>query len=1030
MQNLNKESNIFNKELLSLIEYAKWELYHFSLLKNTPKLTEIELILIDKELLKKWKEKSGYNKFKKQIFSYLFTLKKIKNQKEKINTENENLNNKWEKMIEDKIINPNNLKSLQKIDLSGFYLSLKANTINAYKSYEVISSKLFNIFSDFINYKIIVQGYYNKNKLIIPMNYKNEMSLTTSFKSEEYFLETIYLNNKNDIEDILAILPNDNNICEQIEKYYLNNNIDNLVKNLFVNLEEKNNQYFSEFIDNNANKIQYKLINKKYIHLIPERDPIENNNNNIEIDSLNYDKNIIEDKKENELEQLKLILSQKIKILQDVNKRINERKKNIIEIKSNSNTEKNLENIKNKYQEKVKEFENKQKELSIKKENLKNKEKLLKDLVAKNNDDLKDKEKEFGKKLRNTLPNGKIISTNKFDLNDNYLMQEKKLKEKEDYLNKKQKEINIKEANLKKREVSILNEKKQLLKKEKELNQKLIDINDKLIYMKNKNFLMNYKEKKDKEQAESEEENIENIDNKELKELEEEFEKEINSQNLNKSTKNNKKPENKLKQIEIQNNLFNNNKAITEANSMNQNPKKINNNRFNRSPENNKFIRTNTINSNNKDIKIKIDNTNTDKGRYSLNYNLQRAQTFNNNSNGPNKKPKINPKVNQTETKINKNRASLGLEETERPKNINSLLQCLAHIPELAEGILELGYKEKYFKENKNVELTRNFATIVNNIFFPMKYGNTSIIFCPKNFVDIFLEKCELINEKSPPVYFNMNEMLKFILDNFHDELNKKKQTNLNENLILKEKESIDLSNEREVLVNFLKDFTNNNSSLISKLFFGLKKSKCICNECGNTKYNFDFYNYLYLDLPKIRNYIMNNKFKRKFSSFLSINDCLDYLRRDINLSTLNKQINLSSLEKFGFKQKAGKFFCDKCNVDNKFTLNNYLYSANTILPMILERGDDDNYYLDDIQIPEELNLENYVEYNKSVKKYYLCGVVSNLWKNNTYGKFVAYCRMMYNGNWYCYNNEKIKLCMLKDVLKEGVPYMLIYHKI
>ena len=30
---------------------------------------------------------------------------------------------------------------------------------------------------------------------------------------------------------------------------------------------------------------------------------IENNNNNIEIDSLNYDKNIIEDKKENELEQ-------------------------------------------------------------------------------------------------------------------------------------------------------------------------------------------------------------------------------------------------------------------------------------------------------------------------------------------------------------------------------------------------------------------------------------------------------------------------------------------------------------------------------------------------------------------------------------------------------------------------------------------------------------------------------------------------------------------------------------------------------
>ena len=340
MQNQNDGNNISDKELLSLIEYAKWELYNFNLLKNSKNLTELELIIIDKDILRKWKEKSGYNKFKKQIFSYLFTLNKIKKQKEKINIENENLSEKWKKLISEGVVNPNNIKSISKTDLSGFYLSLKENKINAYKDYEVISSKLFNIFSDFINYKIIVSGYYFKNKLIIPMNYKNQMSLRTSMKSGEYFMEIIYINDKNEIEDILAILPNDNNICNQIEEYYLNSCIDNLVKNIFVNLDEKNNKFITEFIDNNENKTQYKLINKKYINFIQESNPIENKNNG---DIIN--KNIIENKKGNELEKLKLILSQKIQILKDVNQRINERKKNINGIKSNLKDDKNLEKI-------------------------------------------------------------------------------------------------------------------------------------------------------------------------------------------------------------------------------------------------------------------------------------------------------------------------------------------------------------------------------------------------------------------------------------------------------------------------------------------------------------------------------------------------------------------------------------------------------------------------------------------------------------------------------------------------------------
>ena len=175
MENINKEENIIIKELYPLIEYAKWEIYNFNSLKKTNKIIRKELAIIDKDVLKQWKQKSGYNSFKKQIFNYLFTLGKLKNQKEKINEENNKINNMWEKEISDKKIIPN-IESFPKKDISGFFLNLKENQIDGYKHYELISSKLFEIFKNFVNYKIITDGFYNKGKLVVPLNFKNKIN--------------------------------------------------------------------------------------------------------------------------------------------------------------------------------------------------------------------------------------------------------------------------------------------------------------------------------------------------------------------------------------------------------------------------------------------------------------------------------------------------------------------------------------------------------------------------------------------------------------------------------------------------------------------------------------------------------------------------------------------------------------------------------------------------------------------------------------------------------------------------------------
>ena len=984
MQNKNGEQNIINKELLPLIDYAKWELYHFNLLKKSSKVVKSELILIERETLKKWKEKSGYNIFKKQIFTYIFTLNKLKNMNDKIKQEKENINIKWQKAIQDNIINPNNLATLPITDLSGLYLSLKDHKINAYKKYDLISSNLYNIFKKYISHKIVVEGFYYNGKLIIPMNYKNEFNLRTSIKSGENFLEIIFLNNKNETEDLLCILPNDNHICKEIEDFFINESIDNLINNIFSNMDKnESNKFINDFIDSDGNKVQYKIINKK-----------DNTKKQI-----NLRKNNINQKNnDNELDKLKLILNEKIKILKAVNQRVIQKNNDIMKLKLNNDNsdvknnfeKKKLEDIKNKYLKYEKELKNKQNELENKKQSLKDEKNGL----------------SYGSKL---------------NLNDNYLLEEKKIKEKEDYLNHKEKELNLREQNIRKKELEINEEKLDILNKEEELNLKLKEINDKLLLMKNKSFLMNIQEEAKKK--EKDEINIDQDNNsKELNEIETELEKEIDMLN---------NPKNDSKKNENKTNDDSSNK-YRQLNSINFSNRKST--RINRSPQNIKYKRANTIAPSIYNLTENNKNNSKNIERLSMRIDINRNKTLNSNLISPNKNQKIkksiNPNINQTETKINKNIPSLGLDQIDHPRNINAVLQCLAHIPELAEGILELGYKEKYFKENQNVELSRNFASVVNNIFFPMKYDNKSRTYYPKNFVDTFNQMCPLINVENPPQYFNISDMIKFILDTFHSELNIKKMNSSNQFGELNEENEIDLSNEKDVLVKFLTKFTNSNNSLISKLFFGLTKYKYVCNKCGNTKYDFDYYSHIYFDLPKIKKYFSNNKSHGKIIGFISIKDCLDYLRRDINLPSLFNDINLFILEKFGINRKSGKAFCEQCQEETQCSLNNYLYSSNTILPIILERGDDDDYLVEDIKFPNELDLENYVEFNKSVKKYYLCGVVSNIGKNNTIGKFVAYCKMTHNGKWYKYFNEKYSSCTIDDIYNEGVPYILIYHKI
>ena len=162
--------------------------------------------------------------------------------------------------------------------------------------------------------------------------------------------------------------------------------------------------------------------------------------------------------------------------------------------------------------------------------------------------------------------------------------------------------------------------------------------------MKNKTYLMNFKEK---------EENViyKNKNSNSIEELEAEFEPATYSLNSNRNIK----PVIKIKNIEIKKNLFNKSKTININN--------FTNHKNYYSPDYNKYKRKSNLIVENRNNTIQNDNINFD--RRSLQFNIKRMQTFNNNIFSPIKTQttqiKRNPKVNQTETKLNIKYPSLGL---------------------------------------------------------------------------------------------------------------------------------------------------------------------------------------------------------------------------------------------------------------------------------------------------------------------------------------------------------------------------------
>ena len=258
---------------------------------------------------------------------------------------------------------------------------------------------------------------------------------------------------------------------------------------------------------------------------------------------------------------------------------------------------------------------------------------------------------------------------------------------------------------------------------------------------------------------------------------------------------------------------------------------------------------------------------------------------------------------------------------------ISAFITCLCNINELNDYINNLNELDNNkILSNKLIQIIKNN----NNNYDNIKFYNI------KNFLET--------------LHFELNESNK--IENYS------KENQLNE---------------------IIKKFKEENNSIISKLFYGLKEIKYICSKCSNSKLLYETHIYISLDM----NYYSNNN--------ITINDCISFYMNNNNSNCLicsNKNIN-----------KISKFI---------------------ILPQILII-DFNNIENKKIKIEEIIELEE--------KKYELISfIIVNKIENNI--EYNSYSKD--NNNWYEYKeNNKIKLeNKIDEIINESNPSTIFYKLI
>ena len=622
-------------------------------------------------------------------------------------------------------------------------------------------------------------------------------------------------------------------------------------------------------------------------------------------------------------------------------------------------------------------LETKSKELEDKEKNLKQEEKKINEIKTKNEEYqiTLNKLEEALNKRKKDLEIKEISLASK---EENINKKEKELNQRESDISPKELDLNQRETNLNQREKDLVPREEKLVKREDELNQRENGLTSKEDNLNQKENSLIPKENdlnKKEENLKQREENLKK-EEENLKERESSLSKKEEDLNI-------KDEELKKRDQEIINIKAKEDKDLSEKREAIINQEKL--------------LKEKEDNLNQRETELTQNQTRLDQDKMLQEDQMkQREDSL----------KQLQLKLDQEKQYIEKRRKELlpteiGLQNIGATCYMNATLQALSNTDKFTEYFLD---KYPKIQNNSNKKMSDEMYKVLFNLWDEDKKKGD---YPPYDFKNALSEE----NSLFAGVQANdSKDLINFLLERFHHELNEPNSQTSNQNMIVNQMD------EMQTLNAFFVEYFSANKSIITDLFYGIVETRSRCGGCGCTKYNFQIFSFLEFPLKEVNTFMFNNG--RRMSL--------------INQDGTNPDINL--YECFDYYQKIdlmngqNQMYCNICNFNRDTYYGSTLYSLPNFLIINLNRGKGAVYQCN-VKFPETLNLLNYVT-NKDKTVLQLYAVICHYGPSSMSGHFIAYCKHRKTKKWYQYNDSTVTECTQPNEYNNGMPYILFYQAI